>query len=227
MIVSGYKIEPGAYLRGAYLAGANLAARDLKGADLRGAHLYGSSLAGADLVGANLAKVALQHVDLRNADLTDANLSQVNLRYAYLRGTKFHNANLKEANLDKTCLIGASFDGANLSGTCLDPNSPVPECDLSEFERQGEFVIGYRTQRSQHVGAIEYEPGEEFRAPWFSTSSRDCHPGLYFATLEWLHNYAYTKPGYPNFGLVQVMALASEVHRAGGKFRAKRLWVMS
>jgi uncharacterized protein YjbI with pentapeptide repeats len=137
-----------------------------------------------------------------------------------------NKTNLRRADLNGTDLDSANLTGAILTNTCLDPNNPIPECNLSEFERQGDFIIGYRTKESQVMGYTIYEPGEMYEAPWFSTSNWSCHPGLYLATLDWLDNAGYVSAYEPNFGLVQVMALASEVHQAGDKFRAKRLWVM-
>jgi hypothetical protein len=47
MIVTDYRIEPYADLRGANLEGANLFGSNLEGANLEGANLFGSNLEGA------------------------------------------------------------------------------------------------------------------------------------------------------------------------------------
>jgi len=73
MIVSGYKIEPNAHLRGA---------------ELRYAHLRGAELRYANLRGANLRDANLRDADIRDADLRYADLRDADLRYADLRGAR-------------------------------------------------------------------------------------------------------------------------------------------
>ena len=130
------------------------------------------------------------------------------------------------ANLQGVSLQGANLRGANLSGTCLDPNAKIPQASDQAFldagfELSGDYILGWRTQVSQHCGSTQYAPGQMYQAPWFSTdASTDCHPGLYLASKTWMEK------NYPQAALVRCKALKSEVLGAGNKFRAKRLWVM-
>ena len=64
MIISGYKIEPYAHLRGADLRGANLYGAHLRGANLGSAHLRGANLYGADLLGADLHRAKTPHFQI-------------------------------------------------------------------------------------------------------------------------------------------------------------------
>jgi len=134
--VNGYRIEPGADLRGEDLRG-----EDLTGADLSGADLSGADLSGADLSGANLSEAYLFNARLIGALLTDANLEEVwggfipeyslvaanlsgaNLKGANLKGahfggggTLFHGADLTGADLTGADFTGADFTGADLTG---------------------------------------------------------------------------------------------------------------
>jgi hypothetical protein len=132
--------------------------------------------------------------------------------------------------LEYVNLQGANLRSANLEGTCLDPSAPVPpisDQDLLDagFEIQGEgeveYVVGWRTKYSQHVGSNTYESGKEYTAPHFSVCTyTDCHPGLYLAGIAYLDAY------YKRAERVQVKCLRSELVKAGDKFRAKRLWVL-
>lgn len=99
------------------------------------------------------------------------------------------NANLARANL-----AGANLAGANLANTCLDPNNVIdPEpviqwCANNNIpvDEDGYFVA-WRTKKSRYIGSTVYEVGQTYTAPWFSTDANtDCHPGLYFATREYL-----------------------------------------
>ena len=190
-----------ANLRGAYLMGA-----DLMGANLTDANLMGADLMGAYLMGANLTDANLTDAYLRGANLTDANL-----RYANLMGANLTGANLTDANLM----------GANLTRTCLDPEN-VPNAKADEFTatRNGR-VLGYRTQHSTHVGNNHYEPGRTHKAPWFSTSDTECHPGLYlFPTKQQAVDWDSKAV------IVRVSARAEDIHKAGGKYRCKQFRVL-
>jgi hypothetical protein len=216
----------GADLRGADLRGANLSWADLRGADLRGANLTGANLIGANLIGANLIGANLTCADLYEADLSGADLSR-----ADLRGADLYEANLSRADLSGADLRGAYLYGtnlawtdlgwANLANTCLDPSAEIPQCDLSEFASDGDYIIGYRTKKSQHCGKTIYETGNHYVAPYFSVDTETkCHPGIYLATIIWLHNnYSIEK-------YVKVKALKSETIKAGDKYRAKQIWVI-
>src|SRR3972149_874044 len=77
-------------------------------------------------------------------------------------------ANLARADLTDANLVGAYLAGGNVKGTCLDPEAPLPEADLSELEEKDGWYYGYRTQKSQHCGDTVYEPGTSYEAPYFS-----------------------------------------------------------
>jgi hypothetical protein len=215
----------GKWLRGdggsrANLSGANLRSADLSDADLRDANLRSADLSDADLRDANLICANLSGANLIRADLSGANLSGANLSGANLSGANLSGANLSGANLS-----GANLSGANLSGTCLDPFATHTAASDDELLAAGlssdsDYVIGWRTSRSQHCGTTEYAPGTSHVAPWFSSdSSSPCHPGLYLAGREWLAAH------YPGITVVEVRCLRSELLRAGDKWRCKRLWV--
>ena len=106
MIVNGYRISPGADLRGADLTGADLSRAKLKGADLTGADLEEVDLYGADLSGATLRNVHLSAAYLADADLIGADLTG-----ADLRGTDLEDADL----------TGADLTGADLRNTNITP----------------------------------------------------------------------------------------------------------
>lgn len=222
-------IRPGADLRGADLDRANLSGADLDRANLRRAHLhsadlYRANLRRVDLRRANLRCVDLRRANLRLADLSGATLERANLECADLRG-----ANLEGADLRGAYCTGADLRGANIRGTHLDPDAPPPTVDdwggLDVREADGPvgrdlYVYGARTVRSEHCGDTEYVPGRCYVAPHFSVAPTECHPGIYLATHEWLDEGDYST------ARVEVCALARETHRAGDKFRTKRLWVL-
>jgi hypothetical protein len=199
-----------ATLRGANLARATLGEADLGEADLRNADLRGADLRGADLRGA----------DLRNANLGGANLGGADLGGADLRGADLRNANLRNANLRN-----ADLGGADLTRTNLAPDAPIPVITDPDIAAaglivDGDYIVGYRTAESKHCGATKYEHGTCHIAPYFSTCTETpCHPGIYFASLEWLG------VEYGNTPVVVCRALRSETVHAGDKWRAKRLWI--
>ena len=117
--VNGYKIEPGADLRGANLRGANLRGANLRGANLSNANLSNANLRGAWLSNANLTRAYLPEADLYGADLYGADLYGADLTRANLRGADLTRANLRGANLTGANLSGADLDGANLTGVGL------------------------------------------------------------------------------------------------------------
>ena len=92
--VKGYRIEPGADLRGANLQGANLSGARLTNANLKGANLRGANLSGADLSDTNLKKARLDNANLSGANLLGANLTKV-----VMFGADLSFANLKRAKL--------------------------------------------------------------------------------------------------------------------------------
>ena len=165
-------------------------------------------------------KADLSEAYLSGADLSRANLSGANLSGAYLSG-----ACLSGACLSRACLSRANLSGADLSGTCLDPSNPVPTISDNTLQQNGfivdgEYVIGWRTVRSQHCGNTVYEVGKTYTAPWFSTDNKtECHPGLYLAGKEYLARE------YPNRPIVQVRTLRSDMMQCGDKFRTKAFTV--
>ena len=149
----------------------------------------------------------------------------------YSRGERdFSRANLRGANLGGADLRGAdlgwaNLGGANLSGTIL-AKGPLPLI-LSDdiigagLETDGGFVIGWRTKKSTIIGTTTYEPGKVYTAPVFSTcQDSPCHPGIYFASKEWLiENYGSAQ-------LVRCCCLRSELLHVGNKWRCKRLMIL-
>jgi len=204
----------------AYLVRANLT-----GANLAGAYLTRSRLFEANLTEANLFEAHLVRADLTGAYLVRANLTGADLTRADLTEVTLTGANLTGANLTGTHLAGAVFTGADLTGTCLDPTAPVPVVDawdgLDLVTVAGEQrVYGWRTREGQHVGNTVYTPGLHV-APVFSVcASTSCHPGIYFGAR------AQMEASFPSATLVRCYALVGEVVHAGGKYRAKRIWVV-
>ena len=208
-------------MRGQSAARANLADADLAGANLARAYL-----ADADLARANLADADLTFTNLAGADLAGADLAHANLADASLARADLARADLAGANLARANLADANLAGANLVDTCLDPNAPIPPISDSTLiaaglEPDGKWVRGWRTRRSQHVGSMEYAPRRAaYVAPVFSVAPTACHPGLYIAGFRWLHD------NYPReVRLVRARCRRDELHHAGNKFRAKRLWI--
>lgn len=165
---------------------------------------------GVSLIGADLRGCDLYSADLRGADLRDADLSGTDLN-------------------------GTDLRGADLRGTVLDPCAPIPALTDEELVSAGfelqtidgvEYVVGWRTARSQHIGLTEYfDQYSPYVAPWFSVDdSTPCHPGIYLAGLDWLDKY------YPGAPRVRVRCLRSEICGAGRgedrKYRCRRLWVI-
>jgi len=245
MMVRGYKIKPGAGLRGANFCGADLSKVDLYGANLSSANLRRADLSKVNLSGAslsktNLLKANLSGANLSKADLSGADLSIVNFHKADLRGAdlsdsnlyaaNFYGANLSGANLSKSTLYAAKFRKANLTHTVLDPTASVPELPNDEitaagFKIKGDQVWGWRTQNSQGVGNTEYKPGKCYVAPVFSVCCHTgCHPGIYLAGKRWLSRT------YPRAAVVRCYCLRSELIHAVGpeedNWRCKRLWIV-
>ena len=170
-----------------------------------------ADLSRADLSGANLSEANLYGADLPRADLSEANLSKSSLSGANLSG-----ADLSEANLP----------GADLYETCLDPNAtmekPTPaEISNAGLTDDGIHIYGYRTAESRFRGNTTYTPGLH-KAPYFSVDRNTfCHPGIYFASREWLRNNNYEGK------IVRCRARIDETVHAGNKWRAKRIWVLN
>ena len=148
-----------------------------------------------------------ERANLRGANLSGADLIGANLREANLRGANLSGADLREADL-----IGANLRRADLRGTCLDPENE-PNADVEGFERDGEYVIGYRSREAGHID--KYRDGRFYSADVFSTADRECHPGLYLApSIEAL-------PDLVSRPYIKVRTRLSEVHKAGTKWRCR------
>ena len=134
---------------------------------------------------------------------------------------KEHKKWLETGEGSKANLQGANLQGANLTDTCLDPQE-TPNGDVAGFETYGKYVYGYRTKKSHFVGTTTYKVGKQYRAPIFSVSSTNCHPGLYLAPTK-KDVYNFVGAGVP---LVKVRSLAKNVHKAGDKWRTKHFLVV-
>lgn len=162
--------------------------------------------------------------DLRAANLGWADLPMANLRGAKLRDADLRGACLQGANIQGVNLQMADFEGADLRDTILDPVNEANQ-DISRFEtitdRNGsEWCVGYRTANSLHVGRTEYKVGEEYKAPYFSTSDDECHPGLYvWPSYKMSMNYS-------NSACIKVIFRPHDCHRAGYKWRVREFIVV-
>ena len=142
--------------------------------------------------------------------------NRADLSGANLRGADLSGANLSEADLRGANLRGADLRGAYLSETCLDPTNS-PNGQVTGYEPDGDYLIGYRTQDSPYLGGNGYQPGQTYKAPYFSTSDTDCHPGLYsFPTLK------AARQEHPDKVYIRVWVKAEETHQAGRKWRHKK-----
>lgn len=131
-----------------------------------------------------------------------------------LSGANLHGANLYKANLS----------GADLRETCLDPDAPMlPLPDDFPFMPDSDgFFVAYRTKTSRYVGNTIYEADKEYTAPYFSVDTNtECHPGLYFTTLDRLDTTEYA--GFPR---IVVRVHITDVVCAGDKFRCKKFFVV-
>jgi uncharacterized protein YjbI with pentapeptide repeats len=146
---------------------ANLQGANLRGANLRGAGLWGADLWSADLQGANL----------RGADLRDANLWGADLWDADLWGADLRGTDLRGADLSNTCLNPSNLRSGKETVITILNNLGI------QVNPRGNFKA-YRTKVSKYVGNTIYTPGT-YIAPVFSTDEyTDCHPGLYFTSLN-------------------------------------------
>ena len=169
------------------------------------------------------ANLALAHLD--GAHLVRARLEGANLVRAHLEGANLNGAHLVGANLDGAHLVGARLDGANLvrahlDGTVLDPSN-IPNQHVEDFsERDGEWVIGYRTRATSAAG-LTLQDDRIYGCEVFSTADTECHPGWYlWPTLDAAHSFSGQVP------MVQVKAQVKDIHRAGTKWRSRAIWVI-
>jgi hypothetical protein len=204
----------GVNLKCASLMHVNLWKNDLRNSTLSFAFLSRANLNNSDLSGAYLNNARLDGASLVYAILDGVNLSEANLTSANL-----YKAYLRNANLDNTNLWGTNLFGAYLGGTCLDPEAK-PNGDVSGFEKDGEFVIGYRTRNAFHIG--KYLDNRIYAADWFSVSETECHPGLYlYPNLLFLKepDWACIEEKYKQ--TIRVRTKPNDVHKAGNKWRCR------
>jgi hypothetical protein len=81
------------------------------------------------------------------------------------------------------------------------------------------YVYAWRTAKSQHNGSTEYRPGI-YTAVLSRDISSSCHPGIYFATQQWLAVH------YPSESIVPVRVKLGHIVAAGDKFRTDELEVL-
>ena len=189
------------------------------------ANLVRARLDGAHLVRARLVRANLDGANLVRARLVRARLEGANLVRAHLEGANLNGAHLVGANLDGAHLVGARLDGANLvrahlDGTVLDPSN-IPNQHVEDFsERDGEWVIGYRTRATSAAG-LTLQDDRIYGCEVFSTADTECHPGWYlWPTLDAAHSFSGQVP------MVQVKAQVKDIHRAGTKWRSRAIWVI-
>ena len=89
------------------------------------------------------------------------------------------------------------------------------------MDSDDEHFFAYRTERSMHIDERLYKVGVEYAAPVFSVADTSCHPGLYFATLE------YIKETYAYINVVKVRIALKDAFRAGYKYRCRRFTVIA
>jgi len=163
---------------------------------------------------ADLSWADLSWVNLSWANLSGANLSRANLSGANLWRADLSDANLSRANLSRADLWRANLFGCNVHLTVLDPDN-TPNADVDGFERDGEYIIGYRTREAGHIDM--YRDGRIYAADWFSTCTTECHPGLYlWPSLEQARDFS---PCCSEF--IRVRTKPADVHRAGTKWRCR------
>jgi hypothetical protein len=133
-------------------------------------------------------------------------------------------ANLAEADLSGATLSRADLSGANLAGTVLDPKNK-PNANVTGFVRDGDYVVGYRTDVSYaNNDEMRYEVGKTYTAPVFSTCDTECHPGIYlFPTIDAAGRFVSGREW--RIRVIEVKAKATDVHKAGEKWRAKEITV--
>src|SRR3989304_1053669 len=174
----------------------------------------------ADLRNANLQNANFRNANLQNADLQNANLQNADLWGANLRNANLQNANLQNANLWGANLRNADLWGANLEKTCLDPNN-IPNADVSDFKEVDDaYVFGYRLRTSPIAGKFLVND-RIYGCEVFSTADTECHPGWYLwpsyqAAFDWNRDE-----------IIKVKARIIDIHKAGNKWRARTIHVLS
>jgi len=228
-------------LRGVNLAGANLSRTLLVGSDFQGADLRDADLSlaraqdcnfgGANLSRAilndtlmtrcNLKKANLEGANMFRANLIDADIRGANMRGAYMNQTNLHRADARDADLTgadlRTAHVEATcFDVANLSETCLDPRI-APNGEADDFRRDASgWVVGYRTAKPIFMSGPKYKVGRLYKAPIFSTSHFECHPGLYLYPR--IRDVVFE---FSNREIIKVITCPEDIHKVGMKYRTR------
>ena len=185
----------------------------------------GKDLSGKSMCEASLGQCVFKDVNFKNADLRGANFTGCDFRgadfsCASLDHANFIHADLRSSILTHTSLWNTSFFGANLTDTVLDPTNK-PNVGVDGLERDGLFVIGYRSRITHHIR--EYIDGRTYTADVFSTCNlTDCHPGLYFwntHTMAQFWNGSYVD-------IIKVRIDAKDIHKVGNKWRCRKFTVI-
>jgi hypothetical protein len=100
-----------------------------------------------------------------------------------------------------------------LEKTCL-AHDNVPTGADAAFAYDGDYVIGYRTEKAGHID--KYRVGRCYSADVFSTSDTECHPGLYlWPTLAQATAFSGEVP------MIMVRTKPETIHKAGEKYRCQ------
>jgi hypothetical protein len=178
MIVNGYKIEPGADLRGADLQYANLLDANLLDANLQDANLQDANLQDANLLDANLQDANLRRANLLDANLRRANLQDANLQDANLQGANLLDANLQDANLRRA---------RNIPPLVYAQTLITPEGDIIGYKKCLEGVVKLKIPADalRHNAA-----GRKCRAEWAIVLETPNHEPAYSL---WDNKFCYTE----------------------------------
>lgn len=182
----------------------------------------------ADLSSSDMHLSIFVDTDFSHAQLGFCDLRQCVFDNCDFACARLHDTDLRWAKLDNSNLRGTDFTGAALQNTCLGPENR-PNAGVEGFKIESEHVIGYRTQRPIHKYDI-YKEGEEYKAPWFSTSTQECHPGLYlYPTVQHVIGFCESNR-ITGYQIIKVRSLISDIHKAGKgpdyKWRTKKFTVI-
>jgi uncharacterized protein YjbI with pentapeptide repeats len=131
--INGFKLDPGAVLRGvdlsnADLSGALLADLDLSGANLAGADfsyavLDSSNLHNADMSDSFLKKSVIVKSDLSEAKLKNATFQDLMIKKSNLSKTKAENIKILNSEIEDSDFIDADLSSAHIFSSYLDNNN--------------------------------------------------------------------------------------------------------
>jgi len=128
---------------------------------------------------------------------------------ADLRCMDFRKSYLCESDFSGIDLIRANLRWANFRESYLTEMSISDTC----------WVYGWRVEKSVTSGRTYYILGKH-TAPYFSTSNTKRNPGLYLSSREWLEK------NYPRRRIVRVRCRRKNLHKAGDKWRCRKLEVL-